>query len=360
VYKLSKLYENPFPRLLPSRIQTRRGAVLDMSDSQAKSVQLAEAGATELPVDFRFSVTWSYLFAPATHPNAIGRDSAPPILLADSPGNRAEQAREVEPLCESKPSLDAIPNLYPSLSLPAQFGNGWKLLLGVALLAGLVVPIWHALPARSPAKSVAIQPDMLGGGWLRETASGANPGAKQARQLILYQPSLNVMDGQFEFTWNVDNRGVGWVFRATDVANYYAMRIKALSLAPSLRLSVEHFSVLLGEEGTHSEKVLVFPRFVPTMRVKVDIAGPSFTLYLQGNAVDYWNDTRLTVGGFGFYEEWRQAGDVRAIRMSYSRSARFEPQPEGPGESSALSPTARSRASAYRISEFPQLASGGA
>jgi hypothetical protein len=114
---------------------------------------------------------------------------------------------------------------------------------------------------------------------------------------------------------------VGWIFRAKDVANYYAMRIQVLSHAPSLKLSLEHFTVQLGNEGAHSEKVLVFPRNDPALRVKLDVTGPSFTLYLQGNAVDYWTDTRLTSGSFGLYEEWNRAADVRSVRMSFPRNS---------------------------------------
>ena len=155
---------------------------------------------------------------------------------------------------------------------------------------------------------------------MRESTSDADSGAKQARQLILYQPSLNATNGQLEFTWKVDDPGVGWIFRARDTANYYAARIKVISPAPSLKLSVEHFTVHLGNEGSHSEKVLVFPRNEPALRVRMDVAGPSFTLYLQGNAVDYWTDTRLSSGGFGFYEEWHQAAEVRSVRMSFPKN----------------------------------------
>jgi hypothetical protein len=200
--------------------------------------------------------------------------------------------------------------------------NGWTLLFGAALLAAIIVPVWRqTMPPRSKAKAVEVETGTRGGGWVRESTSDADPGAKQARQLIVYQPSLHATNGQLEFTWKVDDPGVGWTFRATDVANYYAMRIKVLSRAPSLKLSVEHFTVHLGNEGSHSEKVLVFPRNESSLRVRMDISGPSFTLYLQGNAVDYWTDTRLPSGGFGFFEEWNRAADVRSVRMSFPKNS---------------------------------------
>lgn len=292
-----------------------------MLDSQARSAP----GSIDEAVDFRFSITWTTLLAPSATTNEAQTAKATFALI--SGGVSGAQWEIVVPkLVQSRatPSLgtQSFPNLYPAPLFPPRGRRVWKLLLGPALLAAMVVPVWRqTMPPRSKAKAVEVATDTRGGGWVRESTSGADSGAKQARQLILYQPSLNATNGQLEFTWTVDDPGVAWIFRAKDVANYYAMRIGVLSRAPSLKLSVEHFTVQLGNEGAHSEKVLVFPRNDSALRVKMDITGPSFTLYLQGNAVDYWTDTRLTSGGFGFFEEWNRAADVRSVRMSFPKNS---------------------------------------
>jgi hypothetical protein len=308
-------------------------------DSQAGFAERVEAGGSEQSAAFRFSVTWSYLFAPVAglkrtetlmSPNLstsnVRAGELPVTITADRSNSVAaisqstatpEQARITEP---------SIPNLYTALSFYPRLQNGWKLLLGAALLGALVVPIWRALPSRSKVRTVNVETNTLGGGWRRESAFNSEPGADQARQLVLYQPSLGATNGQIEFTWKVDDRGVGWIFRAKDIANYYAMRMKVLKPAPSLTLSVEHFSVQFGEVSSHSEKVLALPRNDSALRLKLDAAGPSFTLYLQGNAVDYWTDTRLTAGAFGFYEERGQAANVLGVRMSFSRWAHAQLQ----------------------------------
>ena len=309
-----------------------------MLDSQARSAQDGETKTVEQAVSFRFFITWSTVFAPATAAKeehtakaifaATTADEAPPkstqsavvqwemvvpTLVRPSTGPSAEPRVQ-----DAGTAGQPLPNLYPAPLLPRRGRNAWKPLAGAMLLAALVIPAWkYAVPAKPKSKAVEVETDTFGGGWARQSTADGEAGAKQARQLILYQPSLNATNGQFEFTWKVAEQGVGWIFRAKDSANYYAMHIKVLSRAPSLKLSVEHFTVHLGSEGSHSEKVLVFPRNEPALRVKLDVSGPSFTLYLQGNAVDYWNDTRLISGGFGFFEEWHQAAEVRAVRMSF-------------------------------------------
>ncbi len=261
------------------------------------------AGESEQSVGFRFSITWSFLFVPQCEPPK-----------ADS---RSTPLETVVPV-HNQVAID----LFSSPSFGTRASGVPKLFFAIAVLTAIAVPVWrHVAPATPKHASAELEMDPRGGGWIREIASSADAGAAQARALNIYQPSLNARDGQFEFVWKADVEGAGWVFRAKDIGNYYAIRIKVLSQAPSLRLSVEHFAVYLGSEGSHAEKVLVLPQKNALLRIRTDVAGPSFTLYLQGSAVDYWNDARLTTGGFGFFEEQHQAPDVRSVRMSLSQGA---------------------------------------
>jgi hypothetical protein len=184
-------------------------------------------------------------------------------------------------------------------------------------LAGLAVPVWRHFGSTRP-RAAEIQPTTRTGGWAREPVSRIDAGFQRARELVVYRPSLKATDCSFEFNWRVDTPSVGWVFRAKDTANYYAMRIKVLKPGPSPTVSVEHFTVYLGVESAHSEKVLVLSRNDPVLHVRTEIAGPSFTVYIGGTAAEYWTDTKLTSGGLGFFQEWHQGSDVESVRMSFA------------------------------------------
>jgi hypothetical protein len=186
-----------------------------------------------------------------------------------------------------------------------------------AVLVGLAVPLWRHFGS-PPTAAAGIQTTTRAGGWTREPVTRIDAGFNRARELVVYRPSLKATDCRFEFDWKVDTSGVGWVFRAKDTANYYAMRIKVLKPGPSPTLSVEHFTVYRGTEGAHSEKVLVLSRNDPFLRIRTELAGPSFTLYIGGTAAEYWTDTKLTAGGLGFFEEWHQGSDIRAVTMSFA------------------------------------------
>jgi hypothetical protein len=222
------------------------------------------------------------------------------------------------------------PNLYNASSAPFLKSSGFKLCLGVLVAAVLVVPVWkHA----ARPSTMEVETAIGSGDWTRQSTVLGDPGVKQSRQLILYRPALNAVDCRLEFNWTVDPNGVGWVFRAKDLGNYYAVRLKVLKLGATPTLALEYFSVYQFVESRHTEKVLVFSRNDPVLRVRMDVFGPSFTLYLQGNATEYWTDARLATGAVGFFEEWNQTPEIHTVRLTFPPRAWLDRKlshPSGP------------------------------
>ncbi len=247
-------------------------------------------------------------------------------------------AKRVAPL-NSRPaqagapaSADAVfaeqsaPNLYTAAS---SFGKSvsLKLCLGVVALAAISVPLWkHA--ARPAAE---IETSIAGGDWLREAAVAGDPGVKRSRQLVVYRPAIKAADYRFEFDWTVDSGDVGLVFRAKDLGNYYAVRIKVLKPGSSPTFAAEYFSVYHFVESPHNEKVMVFSKSDPVVHVRMDVFGPMFTLYLQKNATEYWTDAQLASGALGFFEEWNRSPEVHTVRMSFPQRSEVFHAPPAPG-----------------------------
>ena len=53
-------------------------------------------------------------------------------------------------------------------------------------------------------------------------------------------------------------------------------------------------------------------------RVHLEVRGDSFSLYIQGNLVDYWTDPRLTAGGVGMFCSPGEHARVAWIRVSHN------------------------------------------
>ncbi len=264
---------------------------------------------------------WEMVVPKMVRPNkkgslAAGKTAGVPAAPRSLPAPPAPDATAAPAAPESEISATggrSVLNLYTA-SVPLRRWFVFKLCLGLLAVAAVLIPVLRRV-SHPPPKQIETTVD--GGDWIREAAVLGDPGVKQERQLVLYRPSLKAGDGRLEFDWTPDEKGVGWVFRAKDLGNYYAMRLKLLKPGPSPALGVEYFTVYNWTEGSHSEKVLILSSASPVLRVRMDIFGPVFTLYLQGSASEYWNDARLLSGAVGFFEEASQTADVRSVRMSF-------------------------------------------
>ena len=245
-----------------------------------------------------------------TTPKAVTREPAardPRITPAVAPKPRASDQSAPNFYTESAGILSALRPRSMTI----------KLLLAATAAIGIAVTVWIQFGSKPPAVT-QIETTTRVSGWVRQPVTRAEAGYNRSRRLVVFRPSLKASNCRFEFDWKPDLQGIGWVFRATDTSNYYAMRIRLIKDGPAPRFSLEHLAVYRGAESSRSEKVLELSKNDPVLRIRTELAGPTFTVYLGGTAVEYWTDTRLPSGGLGFLEEWTQNVDVESVRMSFA------------------------------------------
>jgi hypothetical protein len=189
----------------------------------------------------------------------------------------------------------------------------WKVVgLSTAAVVVALVIVWvrpgsQATVGNGSAPSAA-------GTWSRRTAYVR--GSSAPREILVFSGSDDLKNYRIEFSWVPEPRGVGWIFRATDSANYYAARLRLVQAGAIPTLSAEHFAVVKGVEGAHSRKVITLSRALREVAVRMDATGPAFTLFLQGNPSDYWTDERFESGSLGFYEEGGERPVVQGLRFT--------------------------------------------
>ena len=136
-------------------------------------------------------------------------------------------------------------------------------------------------------------------GWARHPEGYITPGA-----LALFHPSMSFTDYHLEFFGQIENKGMGWVVRAHDPQNYYAMKVKVID--PGLRpvIAVVHYPVLDGKPGHKVETPLnvMVHRNAP-IQVAVDLKGGRVTTSIDGEEVDSFTDNTLLAGGVGFFSD---------------------------------------------------------
>jgi hypothetical protein len=153
--------------------------------------------------------------------------------------------------------------------------------------------------------------------WSYDAAGFVRPGP-----LAVFKPTIDLVDYRFEFLGEIDQKAMGWVVRAENLNNYYAIKLVVVKPGPLPLVDVVHYAVINGKEGPHVRKPL--PMTVRTdmlYRVLVDVRGGDFTVMVQGQVVDFWTDHRLQHGGVGFFANHGERARLRWVEVSHQYDA---------------------------------------
>jgi hypothetical protein len=256
--------------------------------------------------------------APAEHPKITEQ-----AKTTEQPKRVTEQTKK-----EDGP----VPNFNIAQPANVSWLSSLKLKLGIAivllLIAGIYFLGWGGKSRQPGGSNSAISTDGSGpsiimgeGGWV-EGWSGDPNGLRVGRQITIYRPSLKLSDYRLEFQASIDVRSIGWVFRAADPGNYYAMKLMTVSNGLSPKVALFKYLVANGKQtqvGRVPIDLAVRPDTV--FNIRVDVRGPQFTTFLQGQQVDSWTDDQLKVGGAGFLNEREERGKVKSVSIRYLSGA---------------------------------------
>jgi hypothetical protein len=238
---------------------------------------------------------------------------------------------------QAKPSDQTNKDDVPHFGIAQPGNSSWfgslKVKLGLAILI-LVIACAYFLgwgggkPRKSATSNSSVSADGSGpsiimgeGGWV-EGWGGDPTGLHGGRQITIYRPSLKLSDYRLEFQGSIDAKSVGWVFRAADPENYYAMKLMTVSSGLSPKVALYKYLVANGKQtqvGRVPIDLAVQPDTV--FNVRLDVRGPQFTTYIQGQQVDSWTDDQLKIGGAGFLNEREERGKVKSVSIRYLSGA---------------------------------------
>jgi hypothetical protein len=162
---------------------------------------------------------------------------------------------------------------------------------------------------------IELNPNLRSGAhcWMGASANWSRTWSPQADgsvwigDLALYRPSLDLANYRFEFVAQVEQRSVGWVVRARDTRNYYAVKFNIVQRGPRPLVSITRYPVLDGVKGDPTEVATpVVLRDGAPYRVSVRVQGDTITTWVDEQRLDSWTDERIPSGGVGFFSD---AGD---------------------------------------------------
>jgi hypothetical protein len=153
--------------------------------------------------------------------------------------------------------------------------------------------------------------------WSYDAAGFVRPGP-----LAVFKPTVDLSDYRFEFLGEIDQKAMGWAFRAQDLNNYYAMKFVVVRPGPLPLVHMVRYAVIDGKEGAHVDKPLpITVRADMLYRIQVNARGGDFTIMAQGQVVDFWSDNRLQHGGVGFFCNRGERARLRWVEVSHQYDA---------------------------------------
>jgi hypothetical protein len=209
-------------------------------------------------------------------------------------------------------------------------------LLAVAAIAGAVVltpshrskpDVWDTLRERvSKRAQVDLFDDFstgldawesgenLASTWSYDKNGFVNPGT-----LSLLGPSMHLKNYDLDALVQIEAKGVGLAFRAASSHTYQAARLIVEGSGPMPSLAVERYVVISGQ-ASRPVRVRYPERFQSDTlyRVHLQVRDDTFSLYIQGNLIDYWSDARLATGGVGLFCSSGEHARVAWIRVSHN------------------------------------------
>jgi len=199
---------------------------------------------------------------------------------------------------------------------------GWMKAAAALAVVGIAVGVWGVPAMRGSGRSVTLPtpaaPATLGPESWDTDSTGDTTGIARRRIISRYKPARGKRDYVFEFTGQIEQRAMGWVFRMKDPKNYYVLKLEKTSDSPSAPAQLVKFAVVDGDEQPHRLVQLrePLPPGLP-VKVKLDVRGQNFSTEINGRPVDVWIDSQLRDGTVGFSNENGERAVIRTVKVSY-------------------------------------------
>jgi hypothetical protein len=156
------------------------------------------------------------------------------------------------------------------------------------------------------------RPSTWAPGWSKNPDGYVRPG-----QLALFSPSLAYSNYRMDFFTQIESKSVGWVVRARDRKNYYAMKFRVVE--PGLRpiIAMVHVTVLGGKPGREVEIPLsVMVHNNEPYHVAVEVKGNRMVTSIEGQEIDTFTDNTLPSGGVGFFADAGEKARLYWLRVT--------------------------------------------
>ncbi len=132
--------------------------------------------------------------------------------------------------------------------------------------------------------------------------------------LALFRPSMDMRDYEMEFLARIENQSVTWVFRAANLNDYY---IASIGTAPGGGYEFWRGTVTGGIQGSiEAVPLRNSPKGKTAVTVRLRAAGKEFSVWVDGQRIGAWTESRFSSGGIGFIGAPDDRARIYWVRLS--------------------------------------------
>ncbi len=159
--------------------------------------------------------------------------------------------------------------------------------------------------------------------WMSHSGSTAEwsfdqAGFVQPGRVALYQPSLGLSDYEFQFLGAIDKGAISWVTRASDFDNCYVVKLVVLKGGPVPQMGITRYAVINGKAVDRVDTPVTFQSRTDSLyRVSMVMEGDHYSLVIQGQMIDSWNEPRLKRGGVGFFTNSGEKSRIGWVQITH-------------------------------------------
>lgn len=236
---------------------------------------------------------------PAEQPLVEQRRVAQPKAVVKEPEPESKEEVSLPAFwTEAKPASRQLPILTMVLA-------GALLMGGVVFFAGGAA-VWGGSPPVAADANVQLRPLLPVG------PAGWSVVAEWPRRISLLRGYSDVTDFRMEFEGTIESKALGWVFRARDARNYYAMKLEIVTPGRDPVIVLKRFAVIDGKDQDVTQIPLSATARLDTLyKIRLDAQGDQFTTWVLDRKADQWIDSRLSKGAIGLYNEGGERGVVK-------------------------------------------------
>jgi hypothetical protein len=151
------------------------------------------------------------------------------------------------------------------------------------------------------------------GDWARSWSYDAS-GFVRTGGLAVLASGKDLTDYRMEFLGQIEWRSMGWVVRASDLRNYYALKLTLVSDGPQPEVALIRYPVINGAAGAASQQLLTMDARTDTVyRVQTEVRDDYYAVTVQGKVVNSWTDARPKRGGIGLFSGKGELARVRWV-----------------------------------------------